>query len=94
MLQVNTLSGCAKLTQLSLLFYLCLRIPAGLADDYFVPDFIETRGHIPRDIDISRFSKADGRFPVFIMSIFISTGTTSTHETLHLSVMKMIYRQF
>lgn len=81
MLQVNTLSGCAKLTQLSLLFYLCLRIPAGLADDYFVPDFIETRGHIPRDIDISRFSKADGQVPgVYHVDIYLNGNYVDSRD--------------
>ena len=61
MLQFNAMSGCAKLTQLAALIFLCIYVPALLAEDYFAPDFIETRGNLPRDVDISRFSKADGQ---------------------------------
>ena len=42
MLQFNTMSGCAKLTQLAALIYSCIYVPALLAEDYFAPDFIET----------------------------------------------------
>lgn len=90
MLQFNTMSGCAKLTQLAALIYLCIYVPALLAEDYFAPDFIETRGNLPRDVDISRFSKADGQMPACIMSMFISTEITSTRATSYLSVMKAI----
>ncbi|HCT9739269.1 TPA: fimbria/pilus outer membrane usher protein [Morganella morganii] len=63
MLHVYTASGSVKLTLFSVLMYLCIRIPSVLADDYFSPDFIETRGNVPRDIDITRFNKADGQVP-------------------------------
>lgn len=63
MRHANAVSGFAKLTQLSAFVYLCTHMPAALAEDYFSPDFIETRSDTPRDIDISRFSKTDGQVP-------------------------------
>lgn len=61
MLQLNAVSGFATLTKLSVLIYLFTHTSTVLAEDYFSPDFIETRGNIPRDIDISRFSRTDGQ---------------------------------
>lgn len=73
MLYFNTASGLANLTKLSVLLYLCTHIPTVLAEDYFSPDFIETRGNIPRDIDISRFSKTDGQVPgIYHVDVYLN----------------------
>jgi len=63
MLQFNAALNFATLSKLSVLIYLGSHAQTALAEDYFAPEFIETRGKIPRDIDISRFSKADGQLP-------------------------------
>lgn len=73
MFHVNSISGFAKLTQLSTFIYLCTHIPAAVADDYFSPDFIETRGNIPQDIDISRFNKGNGQVPgVYLVDVYVN----------------------
>lgn len=73
MLHLNTVSHIIRLTRLSFLIFLCTLAPAVLAEDYFSPEFIETRGNIPRDIDISRFSKTDGQVPgVYHVDIYLN----------------------
>ncbi|WP_280514844.1 FimD/PapC N-terminal domain-containing protein [Candidatus Symbiopectobacterium sp. 'North America'] len=73
MLHFDTISNCAKLTKLSALIYLCTHTPALLAEDYFSPDFIETRENIPCDIDLSRFSKTDGQLPgIYHVDVYLN----------------------
>ena len=73
MLQLNAVSGFATLTKLSVLIYLFTHTSTVLAEDYFSPDFIETRGNIPRDIDISRFSRTDGQVPgVYHVDVYLN----------------------
>ncbi|HBR6925111.1 TPA: fimbrial biogenesis outer membrane usher protein [Klebsiella pneumoniae] len=73
MLHFNAVSGFAKLIKLSVLIYLCTHISAVLAEDYFSPDFIETRGNISRYIDISRFSKTDGQIPgIYRVNVYLN----------------------
>jgi outer membrane usher protein len=86
MLQFNTMSGCAKLTQLAALIYLCIYVPALLAEDYFAPDFIETRGNLPRDVDISRFSKADGQMPgVYHVDVYLNGNYVDSRDIVFVS---------
>ncbi|WP_395034167.1 MULTISPECIES: fimbria/pilus outer membrane usher protein [Klebsiella] len=81
MLHVNAVSGYVKLTQLSVLIYLCMHAPVLLAEDYFAPDFIETRGNVPRDIDISRFSKADGQIPgVYHVDVYLNGSYVDSRD--------------
>lgn len=73
MLQLNTVSGFATLTKLSVMVYLFTQASTVLAEDYFSPDLIETRGNIPRDIDISRFSKTDGQVPgIYHIDVYLN----------------------
>ena len=86
MLQFNAMSGCAKLTQLAALIYLCIYVPALLAEDYFAPDFIETRGNLPRDVDISRFSKADGQMPgVYHVDVYLNGNYVDSRDIVFVS---------
>ena len=81
MSQTNVVSGFAKLTQLFLFILFCLRATPGLAEDYFSPDFIETRGNITRDIDISLFSKTDGQVPgVYHVEIYLNGNYVETRD--------------
>ncbi|SQB37637.1 fimbrial chaperone protein [Citrobacter koseri] len=81
MFHVNAVSGFAKLTRLSTLIYLCTHTPAVLAGDYFSPDFIETRGNIPRDIDISRFNEADGQVPgVYHVDVYVNGNYLASQD--------------
>ena len=58
---VNASERFFTLSKLSALVYFCSHVATANAEDYFSPDFIETRGNMPRDIDISRFSQPDGQ---------------------------------
>lgn len=102
MLHLNTVSHIARLTKLSVFISLYAPVPAAFAEDYFSPDFIETRGNIPRDIDISRFSKTDGQVPgVYHVDIylngsyiesrdisFVSSGSTLNPVLTHADFIK------
>jgi hypothetical protein len=92
MSQTNVVSGFAKLTQLFLFIFLFTRTP-GLAEDYFSPDFIETRGNIQGTLIYPFLAKPTGRFPVFIMWKFILTVTTWKHAISHSSEMKVPYHR-
>ncbi|MGU3414163.1 fimbria/pilus outer membrane usher protein [Enterobacteriaceae bacterium C34A] len=76
---VNTSGRFFNLSKLSALVYFCTNVATAYAEDYFSPDFIEMRGNMPRDIDISRFSKPDGQVPgnyhvdVYLNGNFIAT---------------------
>lgn len=86
MIQFNAMSGCAKLTQLAALIFLCIYVPALLAEDYFAPDFIETRGNLPRDVDISRFSKADGQMPgVYHVDVYLNGNYVDSRDIVFVS---------
>ncbi|MBB1201598.1 fimbrial biogenesis outer membrane usher protein [Enterobacteriaceae bacterium 89] len=63
MLSVNTSGRFFKISKLSALVYFATSFTPASAEDYFSPDFIEVRGNMPRDIDISRFSKPEGQVP-------------------------------
>lgn len=55
------------------LIYLSLHIHYVRADDYFLPEFVEMRGNVERNIDISRFSKPDGQLPgVYFVNVFLN----------------------
>lgn len=66
MRQVNSvkkLSTTFKLSSLATVIVILLNPSSLRAEDYFSPDFIETRGSVPRDIDISSFSQSGGQAP-------------------------------
>ncbi|HDT6566774.1 TPA: fimbrial biogenesis outer membrane usher protein [Enterobacter cloacae] len=70
---INTISSCAKLTKISLFVCLFSNTSNVLADDYFSPDFIETRDNIPRDIDISRFREPEGQAPgIYHVDVYLN----------------------
>lgn len=81
MLYFNSVSNFARLSKLSFLIYIFTHTTVALAEDYFSPDFIETRGTTPRDIDISRFSKADGQMPgVYHVGIFMNGNYVESRD--------------
>jgi hypothetical protein len=92
MSQTNVVSGFAKQLSYSLFIFVFTRSP-GLAEDYFSPDFIETRGNIPRTLISPFLAKPTGRFPVFIMWKFILTVATWKHAISHSSEMKVPYHR-
>lgn len=78
MLHFNKVSN---FTKVSVLVYLCTYASAALAEDYFAPDFIETHGNVPRDIDITRFSKVDGQVPgIYHVDVYMNGNYVESRD--------------
>lgn len=91
MLHFNLFPHGVRLTKLSALVYLCSHAATVLAQDYFSPDFIETRGNIPRDIDISRFSHSDGQLPgVYPVDVYVNGQYIESRDILFVSTMNTL----
>lgn len=76
MRQVNSVTNIStifKLSPLATLVVMLLNSPSLRAEDYFSPDFIETRGNMSRDIDISSFSKSGGQSPgIYHVEVYLN----------------------
>lgn len=82
---INTLSLFFKLSNTSLLVCLFVYTANVLAEDYFSPDFIETRDNIPRDIDISRFRKSEGQLPgIYHVDIYVNGNYIDSRDVTFL----------
>ncbi|UJD92372.1 fimbrial biogenesis outer membrane usher protein (plasmid) [Rahnella aquatilis] len=81
MSHVNVFTILFRLSRLSAFIYLSSNITDSLASDYFSPEFIETRGSVRRDIDVSRFNNSDGQIPgVYRVDVYMNGNYLSSQD--------------